>query len=102
MGIINKMEFEESIYNLIPKEQYVAPKPKRHRSQYPADLEPTASTFGLNTTSKPVCSNLSGKFNKEFQEKTHYQMPLDTVGKKNRMDGLTKEMDQVESDIKKL
>jgi len=26
------MEFEESIYNLIPKEQYVAPKPKRHRS----------------------------------------------------------------------
>jgi hypothetical protein len=59
------MEFEESIYNLIPKEQYVAPKPKRHRSQYPADLEPTASTFGLNTTSKPVCSNLSGKFNLE-------------------------------------
>jgi len=59
------MEFEESIYNLIPKEQYVAPKPKRHRSQYPADLEPTASTFGLKTTSKPVCSNLSGKFNLE-------------------------------------
>lgn len=259
------MEFEESIYNLIPKEQYVAPKPKRHRSQYPADLEPTASTFGLNTTSKPVCSNLSGKFNleggshsrqgpgatfgqpkgavkpdtnnftkkntrqpilvektevgkferttapkvpvpkrdekpihglvsdknfivanavenilaapklqsqkdkdylkkkaygavpkyltkirneiedeynlvremqieeqderdrqkflmpdterqelisalkkkweslnKQFQEKTHYVMPLDTVGKKNRMDGLTKEMDQIEGDIKKL
>jgi len=59
------MEFDESIYNLIPKEQYVAPKPKRHRSQYPADLEPTASTFGLKTTSKPVCSNLSGKFNLE-------------------------------------
>ena len=29
-------------------------------------------------------------------------MPLDTVGKKNRMDGLTKEMDQIESDIKRL
>ena len=59
------MEFEESIYNLIPKEQYVAPKPKRHRSQYPHDLEPTGSTFGLKTTSKNVCSNLSGKFNLE-------------------------------------
>ena len=59
------MEFEESIYNLIPKEQYVAPKPKRHRSQYPHDLEPTGSTFGLNTTSKNVCSNLAGKFNLE-------------------------------------
>jgi len=40
--------------------------------------------------------------NKQFQEKTHYVMPLDTVGKKNRMDGLTKEMDQIESDIKRL
>ena len=34
-------------------------------SQYPHDLEPTGSTFGLGTTSKPVCSNLSGKFNLE-------------------------------------
>lgn len=59
------MEFEESIYNLIPKEQYVAPKPKRHKSQYPADMAPTASTFALKTTSKPVCSNLAGKFNLE-------------------------------------
>ena len=59
------MEFEESIYNLIPKEQFVAPKPKRHKSQYPHDLEPTGSTFGLGTTSKAVCSNLAGKFNLE-------------------------------------
>ncbi len=29
-------------------------------------------------------------------------MPLDTVGKKNRMDQLTKEMDIIEEDIKKL
>lgn len=59
------MEFEESIYNLIPKEQYVPEKQKRYKSQYPADLQPTSSTFGLGTTSKPVCSNLSGKFNLE-------------------------------------
>jgi len=59
------MEFEESIYNLIPKEQYVPEKPKRYKSQYPPDLQPTSSTFGLGTTSKPVCANLAGKFNLE-------------------------------------
>lgn len=58
-------EYDESIYNLIPKEQFVPEKPKRYKSQYPANLAPTASTFGLKTTSKPVCSNLSGKFNLE-------------------------------------
>jgi len=73
------MEFEESIYNLIPKEQYVAPKPKRHKSQYPADLAPTASTFGLKTTSKPVCSNLAGKFNLEGGSHCH-QAPSATFG----------------------
>jgi len=26
------MEFDESIYNLIPKEQYVPEKPKRYKS----------------------------------------------------------------------
>lgn len=65
------MEFEESIYNLIPKEQYVAPKQPRHKSMYPADLAPTASTFGLKTTSKPVCSNLGGKFNLEGGSHSH-------------------------------
>jgi hypothetical protein len=65
------MEFEESIYNLIPKEQYVPEKPKRHKSQYPPTLFPTASTFGLATTSKPVCSNLAGKFNLEGGSHSH-------------------------------
>ena len=62
---------EESIYNLIPKEQYVAQKPKRYRSQYPSNLAPTASTFGLKTTSKPVCANLSGKYNLEGGAHSH-------------------------------
>ena len=65
------MEFEESIYNLIPKEQYKAEKPKRYKSQYPPNLAPTASTFGLGTTSKPVCSNLAGKFNLEGGSHSH-------------------------------
>ena len=54
------MEFEESIFNLIPKEAYVPPKQQKHRSKHPAGTAPTASTFGLNTTSKPGVSNMSG------------------------------------------
>lgn len=65
------MEFEESIYNLIPKEQYVAEKQKRYKSQYPPNLAPTASTFGLKTTSKPVCANLAGKYNLEGGHHSH-------------------------------
>lgn len=65
------MEFEESVYNLIPKEQYVPEKPKRYRSQYPPRMAPTASTFGLKTTSKPVCNNLSGKYNLEGGAHSH-------------------------------
>ena len=65
------MEFEESIYNLIPKEQFQAQKAKRYKSQFPPNLAPTASTFGLGTTSKPQCSNLSGKFNLEGGHHAH-------------------------------
>ena len=54
------MEFEESIFNLIPKEAYVAPKQQRHKSKHDAKTIPTASTFGLRTTSKPGVSNLDG------------------------------------------
>lgn len=55
------MEFEESIYNLIPKETYVPPKPERHVSKHSPLTAPTASTFALRTTSKPGVSNLSGE-----------------------------------------
>jgi len=54
------MEFEESIYNLIPKEAYVPPKPARHQSKHHPNSNPTASTFCLNTTSKPGISNMTG------------------------------------------
>lgn len=65
------VEMDESIYNLIPKEQYVPEKGRRHKSQYPSNMAPTASTFGLKTTSKPVCSNLAGKFNLEGGAHSH-------------------------------
>jgi hypothetical protein len=32
---------------------------------------PTSSTFGLKTTSKPVCANLSGKYNLEGGSHSH-------------------------------
>ena len=54
------MEFEESIYNLIPKEAYVPPKPARHVSKHNPLAAPTASSFCLNTTSKPGVSNMTG------------------------------------------
>jgi len=54
------MEFEESIYNLIPKEAYVPPKDRRHVSKHNPGAAPTASTFCLKTTSRPGVSNVSG------------------------------------------
>ena len=54
------MEFEESIYNLIPKEAYVPPKAPQHKSIHNPRSQPTCSTFGLKTTSKPGVSNMSG------------------------------------------
>ena len=54
------MEFEESIYNLIPKDAYIPPKEKRHISKHDPMSAPTSSTFCLNTTSKPKISNVSG------------------------------------------
>ena len=65
------MEFEESIYNLIPKEAYVPPKAARHVSKHNPLCQPTASTFGLNTTSKPGQSNLSGDVNAPSGHHTH-------------------------------
>ena len=56
------MEYEESIYNLIPKERYEPPKDKRHKSKHPHDLPPTASTFANATSSRPGVGNLNGEY----------------------------------------
>lgn len=47
---------EESIYNLLPKEddQFTTPvKRKKYISKHPYDQAPTASTFGTKSTSIP-------------------------------------------------
>jgi len=59
------MEFEESIFNLLPKERYEPPKPKRYKSTHPHDVPPTASTFALKTTSKPNIANVAGDYKPE-------------------------------------
>ena len=59
------MEFEESIFNLIPKERYEPPKPKRYKSSHPHNVPPTASTFALKTTSKPGVANVNGDYRPE-------------------------------------
>jgi hypothetical protein len=53
---------QESIYNLVPKEVVEPPKPIRYKSQYPSDIAPTATTFGLKTTSFSNVANLDGNF----------------------------------------
>lgn len=55
------MENEESIYNLIPPEEYKAPKGKLYKSKYNPKAAPTGSTFCLGTTSRPGVSNLNGE-----------------------------------------
>jgi len=49
----------------------VPEKGARYKSSYPSNLAPTASTFGLCTTSKTGASNLSGKFNLEGGKHSH-------------------------------
>jgi hypothetical protein len=55
------MENEESIYNLIPPQEYKAPKGKLYKSKYNPKAIPTGSTFCLGTTSRPGVSNLNGE-----------------------------------------
>ena len=53
---------EESIYNLVEKEKIKPEKEKCYTSRYPPNLHPTASTFGLKTTSFPNICNLNGDY----------------------------------------
>lgn len=59
------MENEESIYNLIPPEEYKPTKPKLYKSKHAPNVAPTGSTFCLKTTSKPGVSNLHGDIQPE-------------------------------------
>ena len=64
------MENEESIYNLIPPQEYKAPKGKLYKSKHNPKAAPTGSTFCLGTTSKPGVSNMNGDI--EPEGSNHY------------------------------
>ena len=65
------MEFEESIFNLIPKEAYVPPKQPRHVSKHDPLKMPTASSFNNFTTSKPGVGNIAGHITDPSGAHTH-------------------------------
>ena len=65
------MEFEESIFNLIPKEAYVPPKEKRYQSKHDPIKMPSASTFNSTTTSKPAVANMAGHNSNPSGAHTH-------------------------------
>ena len=53
---------QESIYNIVPQELHKPKKEKLYVSQYPKDLKPTATTFGLLCSSYPGSANHGGGF----------------------------------------
>jgi hypothetical protein len=53
---------QETIYNLVPQEVFVPKKEKLFISQYPKDLKPTATTFGILCTSYPGSANYGGSY----------------------------------------
>jgi hypothetical protein len=55
-------DIEESIYDLIPQPQARAIKQPMHRSKYPPNTAPTASTFGSASRSQVPVANLSGHY----------------------------------------
>lgn len=54
------IDYNESIYNIIPPKLSAYPKPKMFRSSYSGTLPPTASTFHTGSTSYPGVSNIEG------------------------------------------
>jgi hypothetical protein len=58
----NMIAQEESIYNLIPKEEAPKEKPQKYKSKFPPTLPPTYSTFCLKTTSMPGVANVPGEY----------------------------------------
>jgi len=88
-----KNEIEDE-YNLV-REMQIEEQNERDRQKF---LMPDNERNELIAALKKKWEAL----NKQFQEKTHYMMPLDTIGKKNRMEALVAEMDQLEKDIKRI
>jgi len=53
---------EESIFNLIPKEEEIEQKRRRYKSCYPSNIPPSYSTLCHKTTTRPGITNPNGSF----------------------------------------
>ena len=87
-----KNEIEDE-YNLV-REMQVEEQNEKDRQKF---LMPDSERTELIGALKKKWDVL----HKNYQKETHHAK-LDTLGKKTRMESLAKEMDQIESDIKKL
>ncbi len=57
------MSQQESVYNIVPQETFEPKKEPLYISQYPKNLRPTCTTFGILCTSYPGSANNGGEFN---------------------------------------
>ena len=69
----------ESVYDLIPPPPPVVIKPPMHRSKFPSDTAPTASTFGASAAGTHMISNAGGDY--EAPAPAHkYKQPAASFG----------------------
>ena len=59
---MKNINIEESIYKIIPQIIIQSPKKQSYQSKFPPTIHPTASTFGLHSSSFPDICNLKGDF----------------------------------------
>lgn len=72
----------ESVYTLIPHAPPPSIRPPMHRSKYPYDTHPTASTFGNATITTTQTANLAGDY--QVKPTNHrYQAQGKSFGPKN-------------------
>jgi hypothetical protein len=79
---------EESIYDLIPRSAPEPPKPRRHKSKYPSEAPPTASTFGSANMGGDYTPNVVKKPSATFGKKSYKSNPAGFL----RKDATTKKL----------
>lgn len=78
-----QVEEEESIYDLIPQPQQRSVRAPMHRSKFPHDTPPTASTFGAASASQMGVSNFAGHYQEAPRVHRHAKLG-GTLGPKSR------------------
>jgi hypothetical protein len=71
---------EESIYAILPPSAMEVPKLPMHKSKFPGDVPPTASTFGCAQTSLPGVKNIAGSIADDVAGHHEYKKDHATFG----------------------